>query len=77
MAQWEYLVVESGMLGREVTAAFVNGKEIPPSKRMEWYTYLNWLGRQGWEMVGVANSTTRQMLYFKRLKEQGPNSIPE
>jgi hypothetical protein len=73
--QWEYIVVESGMVGREITAAFVNGKEISPSKRMEWYAYLNWLGNQGWEMVGVANSPTRQVLYFKRLKEVEPPPV--
>ena len=74
MHQWEYIVVESGMVGREITAAFVNGKEIPTFKRMEWYAYLNWLGVQGWEMVGVSNSTTRQMVYFKRIKEEAPGS---
>jgi hypothetical protein len=35
------------MVGREITAAFVNGKEMPPSKRMKWYAYLNWLGNDG------------------------------
>jgi hypothetical protein len=31
----EYIVVESEMVEHEITTAYVNGKEIPPFKRMK------------------------------------------
>jgi hypothetical protein len=75
MYQWEYLVVEQGLTGRGVFAVAVNGQDIPLSKRVSLYDYINALGVQGWEMVGVANWGSKPLLYFKKSKLSSPEHL--
>ena len=75
MLQWEYLVVEQGLMGREVFAVAVNGQDIPLSKRVRLHDYINALGTQGWEMVGVATWGGRPLLYFKKSKLSSPEQL--
>ena len=75
MYQWEYLVVEQGLMGHEVFAVAANGQDIPLSKRVRLYDYINALGAQGWEMVGVANWGSKPLLYFKKSKLSSPEQL--
>jgi hypothetical protein len=75
MFQWEYLVVEQGLTGREVFAVAVNGQDVPLSKRVRLYDYINALGKQGWEMVGVASWGSKPLLYFKKSKLSSPEQL--
>lgn len=75
MFQWDYLVVEQGLMGRDLFAVAVNGEDIPLSKRVRLYEYIGTLGKQGWEMVGVANWGGKPLLYFKKSKLSSPEQL--
>jgi hypothetical protein len=69
MKKWEYIEVTAPMRddGQSVRI-YLNGEEaLPESKTSVLYDFLNKLGKEGWEMVGLAfypNKTA--FYYFKR-----------
>lgn len=72
MAKWEYLTVQIGYFGfsnDKIAPRFENGGELRDWKRIDLQTYLNNLGRAGWEMSGTMStltSTVYPLLFFKR-----------
>ena len=67
MQKWEYLMIEVKKLNSFISkvSVFSNDKLVlSNSKRSDFREYLNKLGDDGWEMVGVES----EIIYFKRLK---------
>ena len=65
MQQWEYIYIEHSNNAMH----FINGQRIhEPYPNLA--DYLNQIGRDGWELVGVGTtaSTYGDRLFFKRLK---------
>ena len=67
--QWEYMEIVFRDYGG-YRPRYVNGEEQMGWKRAPViHEYLNQLGEQGWELVGVGGRDDRQMpAYFKRPK---------
>lgn len=65
MQQWEYkLVLSDG--GLEITV--VDNKELKEKPLPRTFTYLNQLGREGWEVVGFsAHGNTRDYVLKRPL----------
>jgi len=66
MTKWEYMYVSvDGPVGG--TNVFhpksANGVEVKGWKSMTIHDYSNWLGQQGWELVGTLSTYT---VIFKR-----------
>ena len=72
MARWEYLTVQLGYLGfnnDRLVPRYENGGELKDWKRIDLPSFLNNLGRLGWEMSGTLYSTfgnATPLLFFKR-----------
>jgi hypothetical protein len=69
LPKWEYMEVIFRDYGG-YRARYVNGQEQIGWKQAPIiYEYLNQLGEQGWEMVGVSSRHNEEMpAYFKRRK---------
>ncbi|GEM_PF-1281785 len=86
MQQWEYIIVDV-RLWRSGEAVYINGHPVerlasshsrssgqedgtPPTL----YEVLEWLGKNGWEMTGIAPDEHYSKLFFKR--PLLPKSLP-
>lgn len=65
MQRWEYLTLQSSK-NYGTTKFFVNGEMQPALKNMEMSVVMNQVGKQGWEMVGIASDADGQTFVFKR-----------
>lgn len=67
---WEYCIVKYSLIGvgntQEIRQVYVDGKELNEWNKKPLRMFLNHLGTEGWEMVGVYNEPPETMLYFKR-----------
>jgi len=77
MQQWEYMFIEIAFTEQESTdywkVKHVNGREVQDwKKKVPAHSYVDSLGQQGWELVGVVprntNSHNNPILIFKRPK---------
>ena len=69
MQRWEYLVLTTGKIGGKQILTWINDNGVNKQK-IEFYSYLNKLGNDGWEVVaanGEMNSYANFVL--KRPKE--------
>ncbi len=86
MQQWEYIIVDV-RLWRSGEQVYVNGhpvERIAPgpnrspgeedSAAPTLYEVLEWLGKNGWEMTGIAPDEHYSKLFFKRPRL--PKSLP-
>lgn len=67
MANWEYCTVEYSAAHDEILKLRLDGQELKDWQGKSWKKYLNSLGKEGWEMVGVTGSNVFWNLYFKRI----------
>src|SRR5579883_2848632 len=86
MQQWEYIIVDV-RLWRSGEAVYINGHPVerlasshsrssgqedgtPPTL----YEVLEWLGKNGWELTGIAPDEHYSKLFFKRPRP--PKTLP-
>jgi hypothetical protein len=86
MQQWEYIIVDV-RLWRSGEAVYINGHPVerlatspsrPPGEEdtgvPSLYEVLEWLGKNGWEMTGIAPDEHYSKLFFKRPRQ--PKTLP-
>lgn len=86
MQQWEYIIVDV-RLWRSGEAVYINGHAVErlsgshsrPANQEDGgpptlYEVLEWLGKNGWEMTGIAPDEHYSKLFFKR--PLLPKSLP-
>ena len=86
MQQWEYIIVDA-WLWRSGEQIYINGhpvSRLAPSANRSFeegdsampslYEVLEWLGKQGWEMTGIARDEHYSKLFFKRPRT--PKTLP-
>ncbi len=85
MQQWEYIIVDV-RLWRSGEQVYINGHPVErvagfPGRANQddttaptLYEVLEWLGKNGWEMTGIAPDEHYSKLFFKR--PLTPRSLP-
>lgn len=70
MQQWEYLFVSCSSASGNISRLEVDAVNGDSSQRYSMYQYSNYLGSQGWEMVGLTPLGSYSVLHvaFKRPK---------
>lgn len=70
---WEYCIVKYRLLGlgntQEIEQLYLDAQELKEWNKKPLRIFLNQLGKDGWEMVGVSSpaDSTYTYIYFKRL----------
>src|SRR6185437_9015747 len=86
MQQWEYIIVDV-RLWRSGEQVYINGHPVerlaPSPNRLPGeedsaaptlYEVLEWLGKNGWELTGIAPDEHYSKLFFKRPRP--PKNLP-
>ena len=85
MQQWEYIIVDA-RLWRSGEPVYINGHPVERKSthpgRLDnlddsipsLYEVLEWLGKNGWEMTGMAPDEHYSKIFFKRPLQ--PKSLP-
>ncbi len=86
MQQWEYIIVDA-RLWRSGEPVYINGHPVEriasnsnqplggeDSALPSLYEVLEWLGKNGWEMTGIAPDEHYSKLFFKRPRP--PKTLP-
>ncbi|MEG4942117.1 hypothetical protein [Microcoleus sp. F4-D5] len=72
MQKWEYLFVDANMypFGNKLISLYVNGEEQRDWKQGSLHLFVNQLGDDGWELVGLSHDSKydQNSLIFKRPK---------
>lgn len=67
---WEYCIVKYSLIGlgrtQEIEQVYIDDKELKEWNRKPLRMFLNQLGQEGWEMVGVYPNPPETVVYFKR-----------
>jgi len=63
--KWEYLSVTFSTRGNKMYLHFINDEDLSQQK-IDWFSYLNKLGEEGWELVNFSGAE----YVFKRQKAQ-------
>ncbi|OKH40406.1 hypothetical protein NIES2119_01930 [[Phormidium ambiguum] IAM M-71] len=72
MKSWEYCIIKYRLLGlgntQEIEQLYLDAQELKEWNRKPLRIFLNQLGKDGWEMVGVSSNpdSTWTFIYFKR-----------
>ncbi len=70
MQKWEYLNLQANTDDKKAHRVWVNQKLVLSDVNLvDFYDYLNSLGKDGWEMVSYNRSSSHPMgkeFYFKR-----------
>lgn len=69
MEKWQYLIINSNLVGRVFIPHFVGTDELPNWQNGPGiHTVLNELGEQGWELVNAFIESSNFFVILKKLK---------